>query len=262
MKSKQNQRGQSFQPDSKLANVVYSPNHDERKRGAQADMIVLHYTGMSSAEDALKRLCDPASKVSSHYLVYEDGAIVQLVPEARRAWHAGESAWKGETDINGRSVGIEIANPGHDVGYPDFSEPQIEAVIALCRDVIARLPIPPDHVLAHSDVAPARKNDPGEKFPWRRFFEHGVGLWVEPLPVRPGPKLKAGDRGEAVSDLQRELARFGYGLSLTGYYDDATRQVVTAFQRHFRSALVDGVADVSTIGTLQALLEQRNDIRS
>jgi N-acetylmuramoyl-L-alanine amidase len=251
-----------FQPDSKLAKVVYSPNHDERKRGAQADMIVLHYTGMSSAEDALKRLCDPTSKVSSHYLVYEDGAIVQLVPEARRAWHAGQSTWKGARDINGRSVGIEIANPGHDVGYPDFSEQQIEAVIALCRDVIARLPILPDHVLAHSDVAPARKNDPGEKFPWRRFFEHGVGLWVEPRPVRPGPKLKGGDRAEAVSHLQRELATFGYGLSITGQYDAATRQVVTAFQRHFRPTLVDGVADVSTIETLQALLARRNDLRS
>ncbi|MBO0758961.1 MAG: N-acetylmuramoyl-L-alanine amidase [Bradyrhizobiaceae bacterium] len=252
----------NFPPDSRLAKVVYSPNHDERKRGAQADMLVLHYTGMSSAGDALKRLCDPASKVSSHYLVYEDGAIVQLVPEARRAWHAGQSAWKGERDINARSVGIEIANPGHDVGYPDFSEAQIEAVIALCRDVIARLPIPPDHVLAHSDVAPARKNDPGEKFPWRRFFEHGVGLWVEPLSVRPGPELKAGDRGEAVSDLQRELATFGYDLSVTGRYDDTTRQVVAAFQRHFRPALIDGVADVSTIETLQALLAQRNDLRS
>lgn len=251
-----------FQPDSKLAKVIYSPNHDARKRGAQADMIVLHYTGMSSAEEALKRLCDPASKVSSHYLVYEDGTIVQLVPEARRAWHAGQSAWNGERDINGRSVGIEIANPGHDVGYPDFSESQIEAVIALCRDVIARLPIRPDHVLAHSDVAPARKNDPGEKFPWRRFFEHGVGLWVEPRLVRPGPKLIAGDRGEAVSDLQRELAAFGYGLSVTGHYDDATKQVVTAFQRHFRPALVDGVADVSTIETLQVLLAQRIDLRS
>jgi N-acetylmuramoyl-L-alanine amidase len=251
-----------FQPDSKLAKVAYSPNHDERKRGARADMIVLHYTGMSSAEDALKRLCDPASKVSSHYLVYEDGAILQLVPEARRAWHAGQSAWKEERDINGRSIGVEIANPGHDVGYPDFSEPQIEAVIALCRDVIARLPIPPDHVLAHSDVAPARKNDPGEKFPWRRFFEHGVGLWVEPRPVRPGPKLKIGHRAEAVSQLQRELAAFGYGLPVTGYYDAATKQVVTAFQRHFRPALVDGVADVSTIETLQALLAQRNDLRS
>jgi N-acetylmuramoyl-L-alanine amidase len=262
MKSKQYQREQSFQPDSQLAKVVCSPNHDERKGGTPADMIVLHYTGMSNAQDALKRLCDPASKVSSHYLVFEDGAIVQLVPEARRAWHAGESAWKGESDINGRSVGIEIANPGHDVGYPDFSEPQIEAVIELCRDLIARLPIPPDHILAHSDVAPARKNDPGEKFPWRRFYKSGVGLWVEPRPMIPGPQLKAGDRGRAVSDLQSALAAFGYGLSITGHYDDATKQVVTAFQRHFRPALVDGVADVSTVETLQALLAHIKNLRS
>ena len=146
-------------------------------------MIVLHYTGMKSGEEALARLTDPAAKVSSHYLVHEDGRIDQLVPEARRAWHAGLSSWKGVADINSCSIGIEIVNPGHEFGYRDFPDAQIEAVISLCRDIIARHRIPNARVLAHSDVAPARKQDPGEKFPWARLAASGVGLWVEPSPL-------------------------------------------------------------------------------
>jgi N-acetylmuramoyl-L-alanine amidase len=156
----------TFIPDYKDAAVIPSPNHDERKLGV--DLLLLHYTGMKTAADARARLIDPAAKVSSHYLVDEDGGIAQLVPEARRAWHAGLSSWKSVTDINSCSVGIEIVNPGHEFGYRDFPEAQIEAVIALCRDIVARHSIPARRVLAHSDVAPARKEDPGERFPCER----------------------------------------------------------------------------------------------
>ena len=246
----------AFSPDSGLVTrVVASPNHDAR--AARVDMIVLHYTGMARAEDALARLCDPQSKVSCHYLVLDDGQIWQLVPEERRAWHAGVSSWQGETDINSCSIGIEIANPGHDFGYPDFAKDQIDAVIALGRDVIARRKIPPPRVLAHSDVAPARKSDPGEKFPWRRLGAAGIGLWVAPSQIVPGPELDPGDHSEIVARLQQALAEFGYAVAVTGSYDDATRGVVTAFQRHFRPARADGIADHSTIETLRRLLAAR-----
>ena len=241
---------------SVVERVVASPNHDERQVGAP-DMILLHYTGMQSADAALARLCDTKARVSSHYLVYEDGKIAQLVPEDRRAWHAGVSFWAGETDINSRSIGIEIVNPGHDFGYPDFPKRQIAAVIALCRGIIARRAIPRDRVLAHSDVAPNRKQDPGEKFPWRLLADSGVGLWVEPVAISDWLSLVPGDSGENVTELQKSLAEYGYGIEATGSYDSATKDVVTAFQRHFRQAQVDGMADNSTRETLRRLLAAR-----
>ena len=243
----------TFKSDSPtVGKVTPSPNHDARD--ARIDILLLHYTGMPTAEEAFARLTDKEAKVSSHYFVYEDGRIVQLVPEARRAWHAGASSWKGATDINSRSIGIEIANPGHEYGYRDFPDAQIEAAIALCRDIVARHPIRRERVLAHSDVAPARKNDPGEKFPWHRFAAAGLGRWVEPAPIAPGRTLSANDKGSEVEQLQKQLARYGYDLKVSGLYDDTTRSVVTAFQRHFRPARVDGLADPSTIETLRRLL--------
>jgi N-acetylmuramoyl-L-alanine amidase len=181
------------------------------------------------------------------------------VPEAKRAWHAGVSSWGSDTDINSRSIGIEIVNPGHDLGYPDYPLRQIAAVIALCRSIITRRgPIAPDRILGHSDVAPARKQDPGEKFPWDLMAESGIGHWVRPAPVTlEGPSLRPNDQGEAVLRLQRVLAGYGYGIEETGKYDEATQLVVTAFQRHFRPARVDGTADASTLLTLRALLETR-----
>ena len=232
--------------------VIASPNHDAR--AARIDILLLHYTGMTTEEEALARLVDPEAKVASHYFVYEDGRVVQLVPEARRAWHAGASSWKGATDINSRSIGIEIANPGHEFGYRDFPHPQIEGTIALCRDILARHNIPRERVLAHSDVAPARKNDPGEKFPWAWLAAEGIGLWVEPAPIVEGRVLAKNNRGVEVEDLQIRLARFGYAAEVTRLYDDLTESVVTAFQRHFRPERVDGVADSSTIETLKRLL--------
>jgi N-acetylmuramoyl-L-alanine amidase len=192
--------------------------------------------------------------VSSHYVVDEDGKVLQLVPEARRAWHAGQSSWEGESDINSRSIGIEIANPGHIFGYPDFPQAQIAAVIALCRDIVMRQRIRADRVLAHSDVAPQRKLDPGEKFPWAELHHAGVGAWVPPSPITPGAGLGPGDYGPAIADLQAALCDYGYGIAATGVYDELTQAVVTAFQRHFRTTCIDGRADRSTIETLQALL--------
>ena len=248
----------AFSPDSPLVHHVRpSPNHDERAPGRATDILLLHYTGMTSTAVALDRLCDPVAKVSSHYVIDESGRITELVPEARRAWHAGMSSWEGETDINSRSIGIEIANVGHDLGYPDFPDAQIDAVIALSGDIIHRHRIRADRVLAHSDIAPERKVDPGEKFPWERLYRAGIGLWVAPKPPS-APALGPGDRGDAVSDLQNALRRYGYGIEATGIYDEATAAVVTAFQRHFRPALVDGLADRSTVGTLQALLAGRD----
>jgi N-acetylmuramoyl-L-alanine amidase len=248
---------------SVVAEVRPSPNHDERAGGRRPDMILLHYTGMPDAAAALERLCDLQSKVSSHYLVFDDGRIVQMVEESRRAWHAGKSFWAGETDINSCSIGIEIANPGHDHGYPDFPRRQIAAVTALCRGIGTRYAIPPMRVLAHSDVAPARKQDPGEKFPWRVLYNSGIGNWVKAAPIVDGEGMLAlGDRGDAVTAVQESLSKYGYGVTVNGTYDSGTHDVVAAFQRHFRPERVDGVVDQSTRLTLRSLLTQRGAPRT
>jgi N-acetylmuramoyl-L-alanine amidase len=231
-----------------------SPNHNERDPAKPVDILLLHYTGMASGEGAVRWLCNPVSRVSSHYVVFEDGRTVQLVDEGRRAWHAGQSYWAGETDLNTRSVGIEIVNPGHEWGYRPFPDGQIEAVIALCGGILARHPIPPERVLAHSDVAPLRKEDPGELFPWQRLFEAGIGHWVPPSPIVPGPFLQVGDHGPGVGSLKQNLRRYGYGIGEDSQFDAGTDAVVVAFQRHFRPEKVDGVADVSTVATLARLI--------
>lgn len=217
-------------------------------------MLVLHYTGMASGEAALRRLCDPAAEVSAHYVVLEDGRVSQLVPEDRRAWHAGAGAWAGERDLNSCSIGIEIAHPGHAGGLPPYPAGQVAAVIRLARDIVARRAIPAWRVLGHSDVAPARKEDPGELFPWDTLHAAGIGHWVQPVAIADGPLLAAGDRGPPVERLQGTLAGYGYDCPATGLYDEATMSVVTAFQRHFRPERVDGIADRSTVETLHALL--------
>jgi N-acetylmuramoyl-L-alanine amidase len=250
-----------FRPDScVVAEVRSSPNHGERKNGVKPDMLVLHYTGMADANAALDLLCSPRSEVSAHYVVMEDGHIIQCVPETRRAWHAGAASWAGDTDINSCSIGIEIANPGHDHGYPDFPKRQIAAVITLCRSIFTRYRILAHRVLAHSDVAPARKRDPGEKFPWRRLYESGIGLWVKPTAIsQVGPIYVLGETSRTVSEVQTLLSRYGYEVAVTGYFDAATRDAVAAFQRHFRPARIDGVLDPSTLATLKALMAARDD---
>jgi N-acetylmuramoyl-L-alanine amidase len=232
-----------------------SPNYNPRREAGRPDLIILHYTGMEDAQAARDWLCNPHSGVSCHYLIDEEGAITQMVDEELRAWHAGVSGWKGASDINSRSIGIEIHNPGHELGYRNFPQVQIEAVIALCRDIIARHEIQPQGVLAHSDVAPVRKIDPGEKFPWRLLHEAGVGHWVEPEAVGEGGQgLKQGDEGPEVDAFRAQLSLYGYDVASSGPFDRSMQTVVSAFQRHFRQEQVDGIADRSTVRTLERLL--------
>jgi N-acetylmuramoyl-L-alanine amidase len=212
-----------------------SPNHDDRG-GATIDMLVLHYTGMRTANEALARLCDPSAKVSAHYTIDEDGTVYAHVPEARRAWHAGQSYWAGATDINACSIGVELVNPGHEFGYRDFAEDQIASLITLCHSILMRHPIPSWRVLGHSDVAPARKDDPGELFPWQKLAKAGIGLWPQ-----------AAAKSEMAAD----------GLSLFGYDPNCPQdKTVAAFQRHFRPKKLDGQWDRECAGLLAWLLNK------
>lgn len=249
-------------PDHQGAKVRPSPNFGPRREGKTPDAIILHYTAMASGMAAEERLCNAVAEVSSHYIVHQDGRIVQMVPEAARAWHAGQGFWAGEEDMNSRSIGIEIDNPGHPEG-DRFSTPapfapmQIEALIALCRSILSRWPIPADRVLGHSDIAVGRKIDPGEAFPWPLLAQNGIGHFVAPAPISGGRFMARGEQGQPVEALQAMLALYGYRCPVSGVYDAWTEQVVEAFQRHFRPARIDGVADVSTIETLHRLLRSR-----
>lgn len=231
-----------------------SPNFNERVGEGVPDILLMHYTGMQSCEAAVQRLTDPAARVSAHYTVDEDGTVYVHVDEAKRAWHAGVSHWRGETDINSRSIGIEIVNPGHEFGYRAFPDAQIAAVIELSHGILSRHRIPARNVIAHSDVAPGRKEDPGELFPWKRLAGEGIGLWVN-RSTPTGARLEPGASGDSVAKLQMSLSSFGYGVDATGQYDQRTSDVVVAFQLHFRPALLDGVADPETQGILVALHE-------
>ncbi|MFC7476128.1 N-acetylmuramoyl-L-alanine amidase [Dankookia sp. GCM10030260] len=211
-----------------------SPNHDDREDGLPIDVLVLHYTGMRTGVEAIARLRDPAARVSAHYVVEEDGAVFRLVPEMRRAWHAGVSHWRGMDALNGRSIGIEIVNPGHDWGYRPFPALQMAAVCDLCLDILTRHPIPAINVVAHSDIAPDRKQDPGELFDWEGLAANGVGLW---------PAEAAAPAGEAAA----LLAAIGYRTDLP------LDVLLAAFQRHWRPARVDGVADAGTLARLAAV---------
>ncbi len=225
-----------------------SPNHDARPAGAAVDALILHYTGMTTGSAALARLTDPAAQVSAHYLVAENGHIFSLVAEDRRAWHAGASSWAGRQRLNDVSIGVEIVNPGHDWGLKMFPAAQIEAVIALSRDILARHGVRPARVLAHSDIAPMRKRDPGELFPWGCLARAGVGLWPDVTRQR-----RAGPRPEIIH-AQRMLARWGYRVPETGVLDPETAAVVVAFQRRYRPRIVDGVFDAECAERLAALL--------
>ena len=239
-----------------------SPNFGARYDGKSIDSIVLHYTGMGTGADAEDWLCDRASRVSSHYIVHEDGRVVQMVRELDRAWHAGIGCWHGERDMNSVSVGIEIVNPGHRDWPEDaatgtldpFPDAQVAAIILLCRSVMERHTIAPERVLGHSDLAPHRKRDPGEAFPWALLAAAGIGRMVAPAPIRGGRFLATGDSGEPVAALQAMLTMLGFECEPTGTFCGGTETVVRAFQRHWRPARIDGVADASTIETLHALL--------
>lgn len=216
-----------------------SPNHDARPPDIAVDLLLLHYTGMRSGGEALDRLCDPQARVSAHYLIEEDGTLYRLVNETRRAWHAGVSAWAGERDINGCSIGIELVNPGHEFGYRPFPAAQMAVLQNLCLEILARHPIPSARVLGHADVAPARKQDPGELFDWPALAAVGIGLYP------PDEELAATDEPASAA-----LARFGYDVEGAGF--DAA---ATAFQRHWRPARIDGVMDEDCRARLAWLLE-------
>ncbi len=228
-----------------------SPNHGPRAVEAPIDMLILHYTGMQNGASALERLCDPEAEVSAHYLIEEDGRIHRLVAEDRRAWHAGVACWRGETDINSRSIGIELVNPGHEFGYRPFTEPQITALERLARDILRRHPIPPHRVLGHSDVAPMRKQDPGELFDWRRLATEGIGLW----PDTDDMLTLSGD----LKTLQAMLADYGYDCPVSGALCQRTRAVITAFHRHFRPGTVTGHPDEETAKLIAKLLSMTKD---
>mgnify|MGYP002713000724 CR=1 FL=1 len=212
-----------------------SPNFGDRRGDGPVDMLVLHYTDMVSAQEALDRLCDPAAEVSAHYLIDEDGRVYQMVDEDKRAWHAGVSFWRGCRDVNSRSIGIELANPGHLNGYRPFPSAQMESLARLCRSILARHPIEQRNVIAHSDVAPGRKKDPGELFQWRWLSKEGVGRWPE--------LVRASDR-----DLIGSLAEIGYCVD-----DEAA--AIEAFQRHYRPDAITGEADEETRLLAAGLLE-------
>ena len=218
-----------------------SPNHGDRlvEDGGTVvvDILVIHYTGMLPDARALDWLCDPVSRVSAHYFIDEAGVVCRMVPEDRRAWHAGLSAWRGASDINSRSIGIELSNPGHDFGYRDFPPPQIDALIDLAGDIIGRHPIPPRNVVGHSDIAPARKFDPGERFPWHQLAKSGIGLWPD------------GSSAGTADDIAAMLNTYGYDID-----KNPLAEVIAAFQRHFRPERIDGVADDATRARLASLL--------
>lgn len=228
----------------KPLNIVHraSPNFDQRASDQAPKMLVFHYTGMESNIEAIKRLCDPKSMVSAHYVIEEDGTCSQLVDEAYRAWHAGESSWAGNHDINSCSIGIELCNPGHDWGYRHFPEEQMRTLINLSKGILHRNSISSYLVLGHSDIAPHRKMDPGEFFDWERLANHGIGVWPSKTVVAD-KTIWSGTTPIEPSDIrriQKKLADFGYNIGITGELNQETAAVAKAFQRHFQTNKIDG----------------------
>jgi N-acetylmuramoyl-L-alanine amidase len=243
-------------PDScHVIDIVASPNIGERRGGLCPKILIIHYTGLETVQRSIAVLSDPACEVSCHYVVDVDGRVTQMVREADRAWHAGRSYWQGETDINSCSIGIEIQNPGHEFGLPQFPETQMQAVERLAGDIVRRHDMQPEHVLGHSDIAPQRKIDPGERFDWRRLHHAGIGLWVAAHAIAgPQARIDPSVRHEAVHTCQQLLQVYGYDVACDGLLTTATERVISAFQRHFRPARVDGQPDNSTIETLKDLI--------
>lgn len=242
-----------------------SPNFNDRKEAL--DLLVLHYTGMETGDAAIDRLCDPEASVSAHYVVRETGEIVQLVAEGKRAWHAGVSTWMGQIDLNSRSIGIEIVNGGHNVpledgSLPPYSDAQIEAVIWLSKDITRRHAIRNTRIVGHSDIAPGRKIDPGEHFPWERLAQDGLGLWPEKREIELdggvhllGHGLVPGAQGEAVSRVKGLLVEIGYSVEAGDVYDQTCVDCIDAFQRRWVQDRVSGAADLVTLRTLERVAD-------
>ncbi|HPF46545.1 MAG: N-acetylmuramoyl-L-alanine amidase [Alphaproteobacteria bacterium] len=231
--------------------VVKSPNFNDRK-SSSIKYIIFHYTGMSTGDEALERLCDPEASVSAHYLIEEDGTVFNMVDEDKRAWHAGVSRWENDVDINDLSIGIEIVNPGHSYpgyagGYRAFPEMQMDAVKKLSLGIIRRHEISPFYILGHSDVAWRRKIDPGELFDWQGLAKDGIGCWPETAQI---------DNGEAL-----DSKNFIKNLKIFGYDTDGCEQniseITAAFQRHFRQSNINGELDFETFYLLESLLKQK-----
>lgn len=248
-------------PDSLLVDdLVPSPNIEQRLHGLSPSLLILHYTGLQTIERSLEILSREDCKVSCHYVVDTDGRVIQMVAEEMRAWHAGQSSWRGETDINSASIGIEIQNAGHAHGSPDYPPAQMAAVTALCQDIISRHGIEARCVLGHSDVAPSRKIDPGEKFNWHGLAQQGLGLWVPPAPIDLNDSgFGPGDEHDDIAEARRLFARYGYGIAETGQFDEPMRFVVRAFQLHFRPGLISERLDGSTLDTARRLIEALPD---
>lgn len=215
-----------------------SPNVNDR-RGNPVDILLLHYTGMKTGVAALDRLTDPTSAVSCHYLIDEDGTCYQLADETARAWHAGVGYWAGATDINSRSIGIELVNPGHEWGYRPFPPAQMYSLATLAQDILGRHPIPPHRVLGHSDIAPLRKQDPGELFDWAWLHASGIGLW---------PDI---DAPEADLNPRDALGIIGYGPLPDAPSSPPVSQIIAAFQRHFCPGNLSGILDAPTMRRLR-----------
>ncbi len=242
----------SYQTGMKLTKAP-SPNYDQRT--LPLSLIVLHYTGMEDGPSALSRMRDPEAKVSAHYMLEENGEIYQLVDEDCRAWHAGVAHWAGIDNVNSASIGIEIVNGGHDYGLPDFPDVQINAVIALCKDIMTRHNLKAHQVVAHSDIAPGRKTDPGEKFPWAGLAAAGIGCWPENIAQDRRILFEAGARDRGISIAQSGLAHIGYGAQITGVLDAHTGAIITALQRRYRPDHIDGIIDMQTMSIITQLVD-------
>ncbi|HHL43108.1 MAG TPA: N-acetylmuramoyl-L-alanine amidase [Hellea balneolensis] len=229
-----------------------SPNFDER--ALPVSVLVLHYTGMENAEVALERLRCPEAKVSSHYMIDEDGQVFQLVDENMRAWHAGVSSWHGVRDLNSASIGIEIVNGGHDFGLPPFPDIQIDAVMSLSKSILERHNIDKFNIVAHSDIAPARKQDPGERFPWALLAKNGIGVFPQSNTADQRNLFAKNSVDEGVRAVQTALRILGYGIEQTGVLDEGSMCVIKAFQRRYRPQKIDGLIDVQTMILLSELV--------
>ena len=240
-----------------IINKKSSPNYDDRE--SSINIVVIHYTGMKSFEEALGHLCDSSSKVSSHYLINSNGDVYLLVDEDKRAWHAGVSFWSGDDDVNSSSIGIELVNPGHEFGYESFSESQMTSLEVLIKSLIRSYNIPLYNIVGHSDIAPLRKKDPGELFNWKRLADKNLSIWPEKLSINSFKSINFGDKNESVLQVQEFLSEIGYKITKDGFFNQETKLVISAFQRRFRSHKVDGLLDSETGVMVQSIYDLKKN---